>query len=277
MRFKMRLKIERVAELLRIVQVLDKLEKRCVLHLSAPEIDTVRIVQQADISGSVAAFALFKRSEWFEGYRIESQNANQIGLEMDVQNLIRALRSASAADVIVIKLAKKGVPVLTFELVTPLGPIVQDIPVVVLSAVRLAEYQPPEHDYVRGFALPPLAKLHTVVERMKFLSNSLQLSVQMSEEKATFDLRVLTDNVSVSTTYNQLSLASYDQDHTQSETVQSELEATVDVRNFSRSLHGHLVQPTHAVCFIHPNCVMVHLMVPLDASITYYIPRRVTA
>lgn len=281
MRFKTRLKIDKVPHLVRVIQVLDKLDRKCVLHLCAPDSESLRIVLQADITGSAAAYALFKRSEWFESYRIESQNENQIGLEMDMQNLLRALRSAAAADEILIKLSKKGVPVLAFEIRTPLGPILQDIPVVVLSAVRLAEFQEPEHEYIKGFTLPPLGKLHTVVDRMKGLSSELLLKAQLIDQKASLMLKVLTDAVSVSTTYTDLALVSYDgeeqttQMETQTDADETSLEALVDLKYFSRSLYGHQVQPTHVVCFIRPNCVMIHLMIPWDVGITYYIPRRI--
>eukprot|EP00178_Gracilaria_changii_P025203 TRINITY_DN773_c0_g1_i1.p2 TRINITY_DN773_c0_g1~~TRINITY_DN773_c0_g1_i1.p2 ORF type:complete len:281 (-),score=45.44 TRINITY_DN773_c0_g1_i1:1148-1990(-) len=277
MRFKARLKPERVADLLRVAQLLDKVGKRCVLHLSAPEVDSIRIIFQPDVSGSVAAYAHFTRSEWFQSYRIESQNANQIGLEMDMQNLLRALRSASAADHIVVKLAKKGVPVLTFEMTTALGPIMQDIPVVVLSAIRLSEYQQPDHDRSKGFALPPLTKIHTLVDRMKVLCNSLRIKAKFYEDSAKLLLGIDTDTASVSATFTDLSIASYEDDESIQEqrgTSAPEQEAVVDLRNFSRCLFGHQAQPLHATCFIHPLYVMVHLTVSADVSISYYIARK---
>lgn len=283
MRFKTKLKVDRVSHLLKMVQVLEKLDKRCVLHLPEPENEHVRIVVQGDVIGNVACYVHFKSTEWFESYRIESQNNNQIGLDMDIQNLLRALRSASAADQIQIKLAKKGVPVLTFEIATPLGPILQDIPVVVLSAVRLAEFQEPQQDCIKGFTLPPLAKLHNTVDKMKGLSNSLQLHANLFDEHAILTLTVKTDTASVSTKYTDLSLASYDaadsNDHYQIEqaSVGRNQHAMVDLRNFSRTLFGHQMQPNHGLCFIHPSHVMIHLMGPWDASITYYIPRRLVA
>ncbi len=73
-----------------MIQVIEKLDRRCVLHLPPPESDTVRIIVQPDISGSMASYAIFNRPDWFESYRIESQNANQIGLELEVQNLLKA-------------------------------------------------------------------------------------------------------------------------------------------------------------------------------------------
>lgn len=70
--------------------MIERIDRTCVLHLSPPEIDTVRIVVQPNVNGSVACYTVLTRSEWFESYRIESQNANQIGLEMQVQHLLRA-------------------------------------------------------------------------------------------------------------------------------------------------------------------------------------------
>lgn len=280
MRFKTRLNVDQIPHFLRIMQGLDKIERRCVLHLCASDVNLVRIVIQADHMGSVAAFANLKRSEWFESYRIESQNENQIGLEMDMQNLLRALRSAAAADEIVVKLAKKGVPVLAFEIRTPLGPILQDIPVVVLSRVRLAEFNEPDYENVKGFTLPPLANLHTVVDRMKGLSNHLHITAKLSDQRADLTLSVMTETTSVSTSYSDLSVASYTENDNDNESLnpssETTVEALVELKSFSKCLYGHQAQPKHAVCCVLPSCVMVHLIIPSDVLLTYYLPRRVT-
>lgn len=277
MRFKTRLRTDRVNQLVRICQVLERVDRTCVLHLCGSHDEFVRLVLYADATASLACFTALRKNDWFESYRIESQNENQIGLELDMNNLMRALRSASAADHIVVKLTKKGVPVLTFEISTPLGPILQDIPVVVLSAVRLAEFQEPHHEQTHGLALPPLAKLHNMVDRMKALSQTLYLDAQLRSQNAVLSLRVTTDMVSVSTTYTGLTVASYDFEESELQlhsSRQATLTAIVDMRNFSRCLHGHQVQPTHALCFIHPTCVMLHLMLPCDVTISYFVPRR---
>ena len=70
--------------------MIEKLDRRCVLHLPPPDNESVRIVVQPDVSGSIAAYAIFERQEWFESYRIESQNANQIGLELEASHLLKA-------------------------------------------------------------------------------------------------------------------------------------------------------------------------------------------
>lgn len=57
MRFKTRVRVEKVPDLLRLAQTLERLEKLCVLHLQAPEHDSVRFVVTPTVDGSVAAYA----------------------------------------------------------------------------------------------------------------------------------------------------------------------------------------------------------------------------
>lgn len=57
MRFKTRVRVEKIPDLLRLAQTLEKLEKLCVLHLQALDQDTVRFVVTPTVEGSVAAYA----------------------------------------------------------------------------------------------------------------------------------------------------------------------------------------------------------------------------
>lgn len=176
------------------------------------------------------------------------------------------------------KLAKKGGPVLTFDIRTPLGPILQDVPVTVLSAIRLSECSEPDNESVVGFTLPALSKLYSVVDRMKGISNELEIEAQIGNEKADLSLGVRTDMVTVSSKYKDLNRASFGAEG-QSEVDGEEIEtrqAVVDRRNFSRCLHGYHVQPKHAICFVFQNSVMVHLMGSWDVTLTYYMPKRFT-
>lgn len=277
MRFKTRLVTERIPQLLRICQVIDRVSGTCVVHLCSGNQDSVRIVALGDASSAPSTYTTLRRCDWFESYRIESQNDNQIGLEIDMHNLIRAVRSASAADYVLLKLTKKNVPALTFEITTPLGPILQDVPVTVLSAVRLAEYQDMQHPQTLGLALPSLLKLHTHVDRMKALSQSLSIVVRLTSSKATLSLRALTDMVNVDSTFSDLAVAGYDFEDSELERHRTDevvSEAIVDMKAFSRSLHGFQVTPDHAYCFIYSSCVLIHLELPHEVSIVYVIPRR---
>ena len=61
-------------------------------------------------------FFLFQ-SNFFEEYRIEGKDeTNNIYLELMPDNLTRAMKSASSAQAVKIKLTKKHTPCLTFEI-----------------------------------------------------------------------------------------------------------------------------------------------------------------
>lgn len=57
MRFKTRVRIDKVPALLRIVQALDRIEKHCVLYLTPTEDERVRLVIQPDVTRGIAAYA----------------------------------------------------------------------------------------------------------------------------------------------------------------------------------------------------------------------------
>ena len=63
-----------------------------------------------------ALISLFQ-SNFFEEYRIEGKDeSNNIYLELIPENLMRAMKSASSAQAVKIKLTKKHAPCLTFEI-----------------------------------------------------------------------------------------------------------------------------------------------------------------
>lgn len=198
---------------------------------------------------------------------------------MDLQNLIRALRSAAAADEVHVKLAKKGVPVLTFEIRTHLGPIMQDVPVTVMSAGRLADcVEPSVESGVRGFTLPALARLHGFVERMRGLGSRLELHAKIGERFGNLSVQMLNENVSIATEYQRLPRASMgDEDGAAPGDAEDvvRLECTVDLKNLRCALFGHMLQPKHGMCFILKHSVLVHLMGDGDQAVdvSYFIPQ----
>ena len=62
-------------------------------------------------------FLFFLQSNFFDEYRIEGKDeTNNIYLELMPDNLMRAMKSASSAQAVKIKLTKKHTPCLTFEI-----------------------------------------------------------------------------------------------------------------------------------------------------------------
>lgn len=271
-----------------MVQALERLDNSCVLHLTASDVPQVRLVVKPDALSSVGGYAVLERDSWFESYRIESQNENQIGLQMEVANLTKALQSAVSAQEVLVKLAKKGVPVLTFEITTALGVIMQDVPVYVLTPAHLAGCVEPETPAEPGVVLPPLAKMFHVVDRMRTLGTTLQLHVVI-QSSAVLTLCVTAGGevpghfpghdgaghypgVAIKTTYQGLYRATMESESTASETMpRVEAAVAVDVKHFSRALFGHTIAPEHAFCFVFSSFVLVHL--PAEgATLSYFVP-----
>lgn len=187
------------------------------------------------------------------------------------------LRSAAAAEEVVVKLSKKGVPVLTFEITTAMGPILQDIPVTVLSAVRLSECVEPGLESSIGFTLPPLSKVYSLVDRLKSVGAMVEIRATIGSRHATMSLKVLTDLVSVATTYKELTRAQMaDRDDALTFTQDQTVHALVDVRHLSKAFYSHQISPKHSLCFLTKHFVLVHLMAG-DAAISYYIPTQLTS
>lgn len=151
----------------------------------------------------------------------------------------------------------------------------------VLSAVRLAEcLEPDVEPGRRGIALPHIGKMYATVERMKGLASRVDVYATVGTQAARATVSAVTDSVSISTTYEGLKPANMvqsfsqegdEEDHDEDSEDQI-LEATVDVRNLSRSLYGYVVQPKHTLCFVFSHCMLIHLIGEHGLSMSYYIP-----
>uniref|UniRef100_A0A7S3A5Z2 Checkpoint protein n=1 Tax=Rhodosorus marinus TaxID=101924 RepID=A0A7S3A5Z2_9RHOD len=242
MRFKTRLRVGRIAALLRVVQALQKVDRRCILHLTPQEDDQIRLILFPTALSSVAAYTGLPKSYWFDGYRIESQSGNNIGMEVDLQNLDRALKSAAGGDAVVIKLAKKGVPVLTFDIRTALGPILQDLPVSIMSSTRLEECQEPDSATLQGVVLPSLANLCSVVERLKALGNHASIKTVVGE-RSSFTIEAASDAANLSASYDGLEV-----EPSSSMGDARECEVELEVKNFGKALFAHQILPDQVLC-----------------------------
>uniref|UniRef100_A0A7S3A7K8 Checkpoint protein n=1 Tax=Rhodosorus marinus TaxID=101924 RepID=A0A7S3A7K8_9RHOD len=272
MRFKTRLRVGRIAALLRVVQALQKVDRRCILHLTPQEDDQIRLILFPTALSSVAAYTGLPKSYWFDGYRIESQSGNNIGMEVDLQNLDRALKSAAGGDAVVIKLAKKGVPVLTFDIRTALGPILQDLPVSIMSSTRLEECQEPDSATLQGVVLPSLANLCSVVERLKALGNHASIKTVVGE-RSSFTIEAASDAANLSASYDGIEHARHNRQNFSAPTGYPlwcadeinlcaglevepsssmgdarECEVELEVKNFGKALFAHQILPDQVLC-----------------------------
>jgi hypothetical protein len=139
----------------------------------------------------------------FESVEVESAAGNQIGCELQIDHLERAVRSIQSAHKSTIKLAKIG-QLACLELGGTIRQgkeqvetrVVQRVPVQILAPQQLAFYVEPhlgEPDVI--LELPkPHAMLRSAVERLKNISDRIELS---SAQVGTFQLSAVTDMCNV--------------------------------------------------------------------------------
>ena len=215
---KFRAQIGSALQLSKLVGSMAKLGDSCLAHFSS---NMIQFAVSAESEG-VRAHADVHPQTLFLSYRIESKAAeNRISFFVKLDNLARALKTASGLQVDTsLKLTKKnGVPMLTFEIKGQgQGPDVQhDVPLRIVTDVdELAAYHEPSlPDDVAAisvvFPATELRALRNVVERMRAISDYLQLTASGSDASGggagggTLKLEAEKDNlVSIATTYARL-------------------------------------------------------------------------
>ena len=91
MKFKARLRLQAVPELIRALQALDKTEKEGVLYLKNPENRHFAFIsQQQHPSALLQAYLVFEQTLVFDDYHIVSKNNNNIGLSLEIASFLRA-------------------------------------------------------------------------------------------------------------------------------------------------------------------------------------------
>mmetsp|Transcript_6353 Transcript_6353/g.16947 ORF Transcript_6353/g.16947 Transcript_6353/m.16947 type:complete len:286 (+) Transcript_6353:210-1067(+) len=281
MKFRARLVMEELPQMIRVLQALERTADRViVLHLPDAESSDVRFVVRQDMAGAASAYAAVGRQAVFADYRIQSKNGNNIGLELEAANLIRTLKSAAEAQDVTVRLSKKDVEVLTFEFHTAMGAVTQAVPARVLSAAQLSECRPPTVQAAPGFMLPfaVLRYLCSKADKMRMLDGCMRLEAHLAE---ICDLEMTVENAAVSMVCTLDSLARADASRVELRNDgPKSLSAAVETRQLSRALFGyHAIggQPgAHMLacsCYLTDTCV--RFTFPLETcagSLQYYIP-----
>jgi len=105
MRFKAKVKNEKIRLFLRVVSTVQKISKVCVIHFSERQAQFILTSELTE--GGVQVWSGMNATSLFEEYSIQSLNGNEIAFEINLDHLQRALKSAQYALDIVVKLTKK--------------------------------------------------------------------------------------------------------------------------------------------------------------------------
>ncbi|KAJ1980468.1 Checkpoint protein hus1, partial [Dimargaris cristalligena] len=268
--------------LVKMAQSFEKLAKSCIIRFTPTN---VRFIVKTDSEGGVQVWSQLTPEHVFSEYTVSSMYDNEINLEMVLEHFLRALRSSQNALSVTMRLAKKeGIPLLSVVISNQsrTGKVMalnQDVPVRVLGPRQIDHIREPLVPEPQvNILMPSLTNIRSIVERMKTISNTLEISANTNGE---FRLKVESELVEIVTYYKnlinpELDLVSQpaggEAGSTRpgaSEPGQSEegggpsrdfVSAQVDIRNFTKFLHSHHVVPNNVVCCIIENfAVVIHV------------------
>ncbi|TIC18327.1 hypothetical protein E3Q15_00100, partial [Wallemia mellicola] len=165
-----------------------------------------------------------RRAEWsgyrvkilvdtlFTAYRCESSNNNEVHIEVSMEQLYRAIKSAHETDDVLLRLMKKGaIPTLNLSISTlshynSRFTIEQDVPCRPQKQIYVDTFdQPAIPERNVTVQLPSIPKLKTVLEKLRVLDNYVTIRANW-EGKLEFS--ILNDQVGVRTTFEKLGVQS---------------------------------------------------------------------
>jgi len=279
----------------RIIQTVERLQKRCVIKFTESE---MHIICSNDVNeGGVQIWSQIKTEAIFTDYRIQSNANNQITLILASEALSAALRSAAApataggpseADT-VMKLAKKNdQAVMTFEILSTSRSgkcvkIEHDVRIEVMrpeDVDRLQEPMCPEPDV--HILLPSLAKLRTVVHRLQPMSKVIAVRANGSGQ---LQISVSTEAVKVDVSWGGLANPPMGRDMMSSQEHEPSPEprdptqmygVLMNVTSFLKFLSSSNVSTTTIACICQNHAMILYVYIGevADAGgvLTFYIP-----
>lgn len=196
----------------RICSTISKLAKSIVVRIVPDHLCFTKQDNAKD--GAYRLWCDINASGFFEDFRMEglSGELNEIYLELESDDFFRAVKSASDAKHLRMKLTRKNVPYLTFELKFPSATsrmVMHDVPVRVVPPRLWKEYaQPTLHFPDSSIFLPPVKVLHKVLNSMK---NMLLKHVTLAANNEGHAIvKIESDVVTVSTHFEDLSRPDFD-------------------------------------------------------------------
>uniref|UniRef100_T1JAR9 Checkpoint protein n=1 Tax=Strigamia maritima TaxID=126957 RepID=T1JAR9_STRMM len=265
--------IARIHTLTKIIGVIHKMNKTAILRLNA---DKMHLIVK---NGASSVWTDLDPSNFFDEYNMEglTEEFNEIYLELNPENVFKALKSAQTAKWLKLKLTKKQCPCLTFEIELPsvmlTGRLVtHDIPVTVIPRRLWEEFEEPEMiSFDVSIAMPPLKSLKNVVDRMRNISSYLIVS---ANRDGNFKLGVESDMVSVTTHFADLQVLNEELANENNNNNNPQVRA--DIKHFAHILNGYQINPNRVVCNILNDKMLQIFILHDQVTFQFYIPAVTT-
>ncbi|TIA90787.1 hypothetical protein E3P99_01383 [Wallemia hederae] len=144
----------------------------------------------------------------FSDYRCESTNNNEVHIEISMEHLYRAIKSAHDTDNVLMRLMKKGVtPTLSLSIdklshYNSRFTIEQDVPCRPQKQTYTDDFRGPDLPYRDvTIQLPNLNRLKIVLEKLRILDNFVTIR---ADYRGTLEFSILNDHVGVRTSFDGL-------------------------------------------------------------------------
>lgn len=244
--------INSIQHFTRVLGTVSRMAKTSALRMTPTKLYFI-LADNAALGG-VSIWCEVTQSNFFEEYRIEGKDeSNNIYLELIPENLMRAMKSASSAQAVKIKLTKKHTPCLTFEITLPsltshTRSVVHDVPVGVIPERNWDAYEEP--------AMP-------------------EFDILAANQNGYMTLGIDTDLASVTTHFKNLDTPTWEGDPSSqphNRDPDKMAEARVDVKKLATFLHSQQVCPNRVICNIVNGKAVQFLLLHEDLSLQYVIP-----
>eukprot|EP00054_Salpingoeca_dolichothecata_P015860 m.92038 g.92038 ORF g.92038 m.92038 type:complete len:285 (+) comp21693_c0_seq2:193-1047(+) len=280
MRFKARIGATAgVHNLTKFIQIFSKLSKvkECRVRFT-PE--SIHFVVTNDAANDVRVWSELQQRSIFDEYKLQSMHDNnEILIEIQLDSLLRVIKSAFQSSDVLLKLVKKDHTTYLNVLVTlpsPTGitrPLSHDIPVTIFPFAEIEQCRPPELPNPEvALDLPEIKVLRTLVDRIKTMSEYVLLAANNIGDLI---IKAETGMVSVKTFFrdlnvvNQLDSAPNDEDN------EELVEARIYIKKLSTFLAAAQSMPNpggRLMLTIAKEKAVVLFMISDEIVVTYYIP-----
>ncbi|KAJ5078454.1 checkpoint protein [Anaeramoeba ignava] len=251
-----------------LVQALSKIDLEAIIHLTQD-----KIIFILDSQDYIKVFSGVQQEYLFSEYSIQSLHNNEIGLKINLKNLLCALKSGSnIQEKISMKLTKKeSNPFITITINSDESKMIvtHDVPVQVLTPQNLEQHpEPTLPEPEVKIMMPRLEVLQKVIEKMKNLSDFLIIEGDMG---GNLKLKVETDVVTAETSFSNLDIVHFQELESPQANEDIKAVSKLDIKKFSRALLCSIIKPSDvACCFIRNSIVLLHVTLD-ELYITYYI------
>lgn len=194
-------------------------------------------------------------------------------MELNLENLYRALKSGQYSTETLIKLTKKNSSAflsIAIELNQAQSiAVVHDIPVLIHPKLHKKLVEPKFPNPTIYILMPPLKTIRPIIEKMKNLEQYIYITANMNGE---LTFKVETELFSIGSFFRGLEHPQLEGMPPPTPDATKQARVKVDAKKFYKSLYSHQILPQSVICCLFEKRALVLHVLLDDLVLSYYIP-----